>query len=153
MKKKSSFINNHLEADIPIHPKLSAIIKKHEGLRLKPYTDSVGKLTIGYGHNLSDNGITLEIATAILKADIDIAMTDARSVLKDTYWTLSQDRQWVIINMIFNLGKTRFATFKKLIAALKGTNYTKAAEEMLNSKWAKQVGPRAIELAEIMRNG
>lgn len=126
------------------------MLKKHEGLRLKPYRDTVGKLTIGYGRNLDDVGINDEEALHMLLNDARKALEEAETF--DWFKKLDLDRASVIVNMIFNMGLPRFRQFKKTIAALEESDYEKASEEMLDSLWAKQVGRRAIELSEIMRH-
>jgi lysozyme len=109
--------------------RLREMLIRHEGLALKPYLCTAGRLTIGVGRNLDDVGISELEARLMLSNDI------AR------------------VNMIFNLGISRFKGFKKMIAAIVVGNFERAAEEMLNSKWADQVGPRARELARMMRMG
>ncbi len=125
---------------------------RHEGLRLKPYKDSVGKLTIGVGRNLDDKGITKEEAMHLLLNDIYDTMSDLDRTLP--WWRgLDEVRKAILINMCFNLGLPRLMTFRKMLKALEDRNYELAAKEMLDSKWAKQVGNRAIELSEMMRTG
>lgn len=129
--------------------KLERQLAKHEGLRLKPYMDSVGKLTIGYGRNLEDNGISKHEALTLLRNDIATAQQELSHY---RWWRqLDQGRQDVITNMAFNMGLPRLLTFKRMIAAIEQGNYTKAADEMLDSKWAVQVGNRAVELAMQMK--
>ena len=132
--------------------KIIEMLIRHEGMRLKPYTDTVGKLTIGVGRNLTDNGITEEEARSMLKSDIHDATKDIRNNFK-WYDTLSTNRKRVIIAMVFNMGINRFKRFKKTIAHIESEDYEDAALEMLRSKWALQVGKRADELSKIMRNG
>ena len=128
------------------------LTKHFEGLRLKPYTCTAGKLTIGYGHNLEDNGITLEIAEILLRTDLACARME---VCAKFPWLmkLNEPRQYVLVDMCFNMGITRLLTFKKMLAALQEGQFERASHEMLDSKWAKQVGKRATRLAEIMRKG
>ncbi|EKO3513651.1 glycoside hydrolase family protein [Vibrio fluvialis] len=127
------------------------LIKKHEGLRLKPYRCSNQKLTIGYGRNLQDNGISQQEAEALLQHDLDAAVKDAETL--PYFASLNDARQAVIVDMIFNLGLPRFGMFKKMIAAIKQQLWHVAANEMLNSRWARQVGKRAKTLSEMMRTG
>jgi lysozyme len=125
-----------------------------EGLRLKPYRDTVGKLTIGIGRNLDDVGISKDEALYLLENDIQRAIKEATQIFGTYRWlSLDKVRQAVILDMLFNLGKTRFLTFKKFIQAVKEKDFEKAAEEMLDSKWAKQVGRRAKRLAYMMKTG
>lgn len=128
------------------------LTKGFEGLRLKPYICPAGKLTIGYGHNLEDNGITLEVAEILLKTDLACARMEVTSKVP-FIGKLSEARQFVLVDMCFNMGITRMMTFKKMLAALGRGDYEKAVVEMLDSKWAKQVGKRAEKLAKIMKTG
>ncbi len=127
------------------------LIKKHEGLRLTPYRCSSQKITIGWGRNLQDNGITLEEAETMLQHDVGTAIKEAE--LLPFFASLNQVRQAVIVDMIFNLGLPRFGMFKKMIAAIEKEHWTVVADEMLNSRWARQVGKRAQTLSEMMRTG
>ena len=132
--------------------KLIEQIKRHEGFRGKPYMCSAGKTTIGYGHNLDDNPLTEEFAEKLLVQDVFDAERDLNRNFPKSL-DLDQVRRGVLINMVFNLGISRFMGFKNMMAALVAEDYEKAAEEMLHSRWAEQVGNRAIELAEQMRTG
>ena len=130
------------------------LLKKHEGLKLKPYKDSVGKLTIGYGRNLDDVGISEYEANMLLLNDIGKAAKDLNRIFGDSLLnSIGYVRYSVLVNMMFNLGYRRFISFEKMIAAVKAHNYETAADEMIDSKWAGQVGDRSTELAELMRNG
>lgn len=129
---------------------LVEMIKKHEGLSLKPYKDTVGKLTIGYGRNLDDRGLSEKEARYLLSNDVLEAMNEAKTFSWYSY--LSSNRQAVIVNMIFNLGLTKFKTFKNMISAIEKRDYKTAAAEMLNSKWAEQVKSRAVMLSRMMEN-
>jgi lysozyme len=127
-------------------------LKLHEGLRLKPYKDSIGKLTIGFGRNLDDNGIRPNEAAYMLEGDIDEA---EQGLLINHPWAedIDQVRLAVLTEMHFNLGAKRFAGFKRMLAAAKAGNVDQAAVEMLDSKWFEQVGNRALTLAERYRTG
>lgn len=134
--------------------KLRAQLIRHEGLRLVPYTDTEGHLTIGVGHLLS-RGISYAVAEHLLDEDLAEVLT----WLRGRPWWIALDpiRQRVIADMVFNLGIDEFHAFKDMRAALFRGNYDKAAAEMLDSRWAKQVGDqpgqRAWRLAEMMRTG
>jgi lysozyme len=127
------------------------LLIKHEGLRLKPYRCTAGKLTIGVGRNLDDVGISEEEAFSLLDNDILRVRREAGSFA--WFRDLSTERQNVILSMVFNLGIDRFKGFKRMIQAVSDGRFEDAATEMLNSKWAAQVGKRAVDLAEIMRSG
>ena len=132
---------------------------RHEGLKLKPYRCTAGKLTIGVGRNIEDNGITEEEAMMMLRNDIEtisnelaLAVAEMGITLRDVE-KMGQVRVLTLTNLAFNMGVPRLLGFKKTFAALKEHDYETAADEMLNSKWSRQVGNRAIELAEQMRTG
>lgn len=123
-----------------------------EGIRLKPYRCTAGKLTIGVGRNLDDNGITK--GEAMFMLDNDIAKIERELDVTFPWWKqMSEKRQQVLCNMCFNLGLTRLKGFKRMLASMKAGKYNEAAEEMLASAWAKQVGVRALRLASKMRIG
>lgn len=128
---------------------LEKALLRDEGLELKPYTDTVGKTTIGVGRNLDDNGITEDEALFMLRNDIQ----RSRHELAKFHWwrNLDSDRRDVLVNMHFNLGLPRLLSFKNMIAALDFGDYKLAADEMLDSLWAEQVGDRAVRLARVMR--
>jgi lysozyme len=128
------------------------LIKGHEGLRLKPYLDTVGKTTIGYGRNLDDRGISQKTANQMFEEDLAVAESDARAVFP-TLDNLSDRRKIVLVDMAFNLGRVRLARFKKMLRWLRAGDFNRAADEMLLSVWANQVGRRAERLAEYMRQG
>lgn len=123
-----------------------------EGLRLRPYRCTAGKLTIGVGRNLEDRGITQ--AEALLLLDNDIAdywgeLVKARS------WVLTAPEpvQEALLNMAFNLGVGGLLGFKQTLALMQTEQYAAAASAMLASKWARQVGKRAERLARQVREG
>jgi len=122
---------------------------RHEGLRLKPYRDTVGKLTIGVGRNLDDNGISEQEAISMLRHDIATVKQELERY--GWYNRLDPNRQDVIANMCFNMGLPTLLKFQRMIAAIDNHDYNLAADEMLDSRWAEQVGQRAVELARIMR--
>jgi len=122
-------------------------LTRDEGLRLRPYIDTVGKWTIGVGRNLSDRGITAQEARILLEHDIEICEQELEFRLP---WAPAMDpeRWFVLVNMCFNLGITRLLGFKKALAAMQLEAWELAAKEMLDSKWASQVGDRAKRLAK-----
>lgn len=125
------------------------------------YRCPAGKLTIGYGHNLDANPvpglgensrISEDQAQRLLHADIDAVEKD---VTRKLPWarSLSAARQGVLINMAFNLGMTGLLGFKNTLADIQRGNFAGAAKRMLQSKWAAQVGRRAIRLSRQMETG
>ena len=127
-------------------------LKRHEGMELKPYRCSEGKLTIGFGRNLDDRGISVGEANFMLRNDISQAYID---LLQNHPWVdqLDAARRDVFINMVFNLGINRFNGFRKAIAAAKVGDFELCAKEMLDSRWSIQVGQRADDLARQMVSG
>ena len=126
-------------------------IKSNEGLRLKPYHCSANKLTIGYGRNLDDVGIFQDEADQMLGNDIRRSEKDLESIFTEYFlYHLEVDVIIVLIDMMFNLGKTRFSTFIKLIQAIKDGDYKEASKQILDSNYAKQVPNRASRNAKMM---
>lgn len=132
--------------------KLREMLKRHEGLRLKPYLCPSGKYTIGYGRNLEDNGITLMEANIMLSEDISRVLQECTNAF---VWfnAISIERQDVVADMAYNLGMTRLLKFKKFLSAMSAQDYVRAAQEMLDSRYAQQVPMRARELARMMVTG
>jgi lysozyme len=121
-----------------------------EGLRTEPYIDTVGKMTIGVGRNLDDNGISQAEAMFMLTNDIEMVETELDARL-DWWRGLPDDAQRALCNMTFNIGWPRLSKFEKMLAALKDRDFEEAAAQALASKWATQVGQRAIRIAQLFR--
>lgn len=136
-------------------PVLLASLKKHEGWRPYAYQDSVGAWTIGFGTMIDrkyGGGITEEEGEMLLINRLEGAVSAARFLVKN-FDSLSMNRQRVLAEMVYNLGQAKFSKFKNTIAAIEAGDFDKAAHGMLNSLWSKQVGQRAITLAQIMKQG
>lgn len=130
---------------------IKELLLKHEGLRLKPYKDTVGKLTIGVGRNLDDVGISKEEAMILLDNDI----IKAKALLyKNLPFAerLPVDVQDVLVDMTFNMGIGGLLQFKTFLSLLSVGKYDEASIAMLQSKWAIQVKGRAVELSDIIKN-
>ncbi len=133
--------------------KLLDMLILHEGLKLKPYKCTSDKLTIGVGRNIEDIGITEDEAKLLLENDLNRILQEVE------HWSflenLNEPRQAVILDMVFNMGISRFNanTWVKTFAAIQDENFEEAANQMLDSKWANQVGQRAIRLSQMMRKG
>ncbi len=125
------------------------LLKVHEGFSQYAYKCKLGVTTVGYGRNLETRGLTENEAEYLLRNDIDEA-DNWCSVSLPYYKTLSVARKSVLIDMYVNLGATGLLKFKRMHAALENKDYTRAAAEMLDSRWATQVGNRAIHLSKIM---
>jgi len=133
--------------------RLHSILLRHEGLRLRPYTDTAGKLTIGIGRNLTDFGIREKEAYYLCDNDIDAAVAGLSQTVK-AFSSMDDVRQEVLINMAFNMGLTKLMSANpKMIAAVEAKNFLDAAKEMLDGPWKDQVHGRAIELSTAMARG
>lgn len=133
---------------------LKDMLIRHEGLRFYPYVDTVGKTTIGVGHNLDDKGISKSVAMVMLKEDIESAIEDSVKWLGvDGYYGLNNARKMVVVNMMFNMGLPTMSDFVKFKSALKSGDFDEAAKQMKDSTWYTQVGKRGMELETVMRTG
>ena len=137
-------------------------LESHEGRRDKPYDDATGKelkqgdtlagyLTIGVGINLSA-GLSEEEIDYLLESRIKRA-TDEFDRAVPNWREHSDGVQRALVNMAFNMGLSRLLKFKKMWAALAVKDYATAAAEALDSRWAKQVGDRAIALVNKIKEG
>lgn len=133
-----------------IHKRMAKeMLRRHEGLRLTVYECSAGKKTIGYGRNLEDRGITEAEAEWML--DNDIQSTEQSLVSSfDFYKDLDVVRKAVLIDLAFNIGMAGLKGFKKMLKALEQGDYSEAAIQLLDSRYANQVPNRAMELARLL---
>ncbi len=128
-------------------------LQDFEGLRLKPYRDTKGKLTIGYGRNLTDRGISHDEAVMMFETDIEIATAEARQAFT---WFDSLDfvRQDFIVMMIYNIGLPRLLGFHDMLNAIANKDWNKAEAELMDSKWWGDVGEnRGGQMAEAIKSG
>jgi lysozyme len=137
--------------------KLADQLIHHEGMECFPYTDTVGKVTIGVGRNLTDRGLTKEECRHLLANDIEISVGELKM---NFHWfaKLDDTRQAALVDLHFNLGINRLKTFTKTLRLIEkcilGDDlWSKVAEELLDSKWAGQVGQRAQTLARMLELG
>ena len=128
---------------------LEQMLERHEGYKPTIYVDSVGVETVGIGHNLH-KPLTRAAILHILRDDIADATNECLHAFP-WFADLTPARKDVLINMCFNLGLSRLSKFVKFLKAMELGQYETAANEMLDSLWAKQVKGRAIELANIIR--
>lgn len=158
--------------------KLIELLIKHEGLKLKPYKCPAGFWTIGVGHNLQANpltkeqcdkfnlgvyafdevlskltesGITKDDAISLLKDDISIVTYQLIKRLS-LFSSLPEQAKIAIIDVAFNIGVDGLLKFTKTLALLADEKYKEASKEILNSKWATQVGNRAHDISEMLAN-
>jgi lysozyme len=129
-----------------------AQLVRHEGLRLRPYLDTVGKTTIGVGRNLTDRGITQAEAFYLLANDIDICLHQLTASFP---WFVDLDpvRQRVWVDLCFNMGIAKLYAFKQTLSAMAAGKYEVAAAEFKDSDWYTQVGKRGPWIVEALRTG
>jgi lysozyme len=132
--------------------KLIESLKKHEGFRARAYKDTEGHWTVGYGRNLEAMVVSEKQAGIWLSEDAAAAINEAERFPE--YASLDTTaRQNAFVEMVFNLGRPKLMQFRKMLAAIRERDFGRAAVEMLDSKWARQVGRRAEVLATMMRTG
>jgi len=126
--------------------KLRQNLIREEGLKLKPYTCTADKLTIGVGRNIEDRGISEATAMQMLDEDINICLAEL-NVTINNFERLPEPVQMTLVDLCFNLGLKRLLAFKKTLKYIQEGlitgNYTKAAVELLDSAYARQVPNRA----------
>lgn len=137
--------------------KLIETLKRHEGVRSHAYTDSLGILHIGCGRNIEGSDDHKGLGLSEQEIDFMLSNDIARTIKE-----LSSEYAWFndledgarrdgIINMHFNLGRVRFAKFKKAIGHMERGNHKEASSEFLNSLWAKQVKGRSLEVTDMIK--
>lgn len=145
---------------------LRDMLTLHEGKRKRPYRCSAGKLTIGVGHNIEDEPldgymssylekhlyITEEMIQELLDKDIEDAITDCVKLYPD-FDSFSENVQNALIDFLFNVGYKTASTFKQTNKAINRKDFDTAADLLLKSKYAKQVGKRAVDIADLLREG
>jgi lysozyme len=130
---------------------LETSLIKHEGVRLMPYTDTTGNLSIGIGHNLTANGISHNTAETILTEDIAKAVSRTDTLLP---WVASLDdvRKRAFVEMVFNLD-SRLLGFHHALDAAQAGDWSTCVAELKASRWATQVGHRAVDLESMILTG
>ena len=135
--------------------KLLDMLKRHEGVETHAYECSAGKITVGVGRNIDQDGgigLTDDEIDYLLQNDIERVMIE---LVSEYSWfnDLDDVRKDAMVDIAFNLGQTRLRLFKRALAAMEAGKYKDAATEFLDSKWAKQVGGRALELSDMISTG
>lgn len=134
---------------------------KHEGYVGEIYLCSEGYPTFGIGHMVTETDIehTWPVGTPVTDDRIlDVFEEDCKEAYADAcalflnFESLPLDAQRVVVNMAFNLGRNRLGQFKNMIKYVNEGNYLMAANEMIDSKWYRQVGLRSKELVDIMKD-
>ena len=132
---------------------LRSRIKRHEGFSTVPYYDTADppRLTVGYGRNISDVPFSEDEIELMFSNDLKRARAGAQTF--PVYRILNQLRQGILTEMVFQMGVGGVSKFKKFLAAANNHDWAVAAEEMLDSKWARQTPERAKELARLFLRG
>lgn len=139
--------------------KLRDMLQRHEGLRLVPYQDTRGIWTMGWGHNVQAHGepipsiISFHDAEWLFEQDFAVACSGVEVLLHSMGITVDDVRFSALVDLCFNMGINGVKTFKKMLANLQTAKYSEASIELLNSKYATQVGKRADELAHMLSTG
>jgi lysozyme len=139
-------------------------LKRHEGLRLYVYDDATGREirkgsrvqghpTIGVGRLLtSARGLSTIEIEMLLENDIEVVVDELNRNIP--WWNeLNEARQAVMVNLCFNLGWPRLSLFENMLDAAEKGNWDRASDELMDSKWFRQVGLRGLELVEQLRTG
>lgn len=138
--------------DAFITAQLRQIVKLHERCRLKPYADTEGKITIGWGYNLTDRGITQELADTWRDQDILTAIEECRRAFP---WFDGMDpvRKVALADMAYNMGLPRLLTFKRTLAAMEARKWKTAAVHATSSLWYSQTKTRAVRIVKMIATG
>lgn len=139
--------------------KLKEQLKIDEGVKYEIYEDHLGYATFGIGHLITDadeeygwpigTKVSEDRVNEVFKIDVQKFINETQKVFPDLI-NKPDNIQIVLINMCFNLGAPRLSKFKKFIAAINDEQWIEAAVEMMDSRWARQVGPRAERLKQIV---
>ena len=135
--------------------RLIEMLKRHEGVETHAYECSEGKITVGVGRNIDQGGgmgLSDDEIDYLLQNDIERCIVELSSEYP-WFSGLDEVRKDAIVDISFNLGQTRLRLFKRALAAMEEGEYKVAATEFLDSKWAKQVGGRALELTDMISSG
>ncbi len=139
---------------------LRETLKVDEGVKYEIYKDHLGYPTFGIGHLIVESdeeygqsvgtGVHLDRVNEAFDEDVSVMIDEAKKLFPDLE-DLPEEAQQVIVNMTFNMGRPRLSKFKKFIAGVNAGDWEKAAVEMMDSRWAKQVGSRAERLRNRIR--
>jgi len=129
-------------------------LKRDESEKLFPYKDSVGKITIGVGHNLTDDGIPQTISDALLNYDLQKVYGHLSTVPWMVKLQSTDNIRWnVLVNMCFNMGFGGLMSFKTFLGLMEQGKWNEAATDGRSTVWYKQVGARAERLMKQLETG
>jgi len=134
---------------VTVDHELMNMVARHEGFRARPYRDSRGYITVGYGFCLD----TWPLSEAEAEVILDMRLRDVIHELSEQPWweTLTDRQQRALVDMAYNIGIGGVLSFHEMIAAIEARDWDRAAAAMLNSQWARQVGSRAEDDAAMLR--
>jgi len=134
-------------------------LKVDEGVKYEIYKDHLGYPTFGIGHLITEDDpehgepdgteISEDRVNEVFESDVATFVSEAKILFPDLD-ELPDVAQQVIVNMAFNMGRPRLSKFKNFIAGVNDRDWTRAAEEMMDSRWADQVGARATRLRNLI---
>ena len=132
-------------------------LKIDEGVKYEIYNDHLGYATFGIGHLITEKDpehgkpvgteISEERVNEVFDQDVELFVNESKKIFPD-FDDKPEEVKQVVVNMCFNLGEPRLSKFKKFIAAINDKDWDEAAHQMMDSKWADQVGERAKRLAK-----
>ena len=131
--------------------KLHDQIIGHEGIRLKPYRCTAGKLSLGIGRNLDDKGISEEEARFMMENDLADCVADLNAIFPDQFQNFPDGIQRVLVDMRFQLGGAGLRKFRKMIRAIRTGDLKEAIVQMKDSRWYGQVPSRAGDLIKMVQ--
>ncbi len=139
--------------------KLREQLKIDEGVKYEIYRDHLGYLTFGIGHLITEKDpeygqpikteVSADRVNEVFNADVQLYINETKKVFPDLE-SKPDSIQLVLVNMCFNLGAPRLQKFRKFITAINDEQWAEAAVEMMDSRWARQVGPRAERLRDVV---
>ena len=130
--------------------RLRETITRHEGSRLDMYQDTLGIWTIGVGHNIQEKGISPKVMEIMLQEDLEEAISELKRSVS-FFSRMPEQVQEALVNLSFNMGIPRLMQFRNTLAYLRDGEFESAADELLDSRYAEQVGHRALEVADMIR--
>ena len=136
-------------------------LKIDEGVVYEIYLDHLGYPTLGVGHLITDadlesgqsvgTPVSESRVETLFNVDLNTSIKECEALYED-WSTFPEEVQEILVNLMFNVGRTRLAKFKKMNAALEERDWIGASEEMVDSLWYRQVGARAERLVDRMAN-
>lgn len=137
-------------------------LKIDEGVVYEIYKDHLGYPTFGVGHLVLESDpehgepigtpVSEERVKDCFDKDLETAISECEALYGDEWEGFPGEVQEILVNMMFNMGRTRLGKFKNFWAAMSAEDWNRAADEMIDSRWYRQVGKRAERLVERMRN-